>query len=138
MLTADLTVTSNASAITLPGDTGATTFAQITGPSGNQIKRKVAATAGTTPEVLTIAHEETGKGFAKRTRSVAKIEYTANNTDIADTGGIVPSFSVGFTLNRPVNSAGAITDAILKRQIGRLLHVLLAAGQLDKFLNQEA
>lgn len=138
MLNADLTVTSNAGSITLPGDTGATVFAQIVGPSGNQIKRKVAATAGTTPEVLTTGHSETGTGYKRRIRSLVKLEYTANNTDIADTGGVTPSFSCHFVLDRPTQSGGAITDTIIKRQIGRLLHVILASGQLDKLLAQEA
>lgn len=138
MLTADLTVTSNAGTITLPGDTGATVFAQITGPSGASIKRKVAATANTTPEILTIGHTESGSGFKRRLRSMIKLENTFNNTDVADTGGVTPSFGFHCVLDRPIQSGGVITDAIVTRQIARVLHVLLASGQLTKFLNQEA
>lgn len=139
MLSSDLTVTGNAGSITLPGDTGATTFSQITpGTNGTTFQRRVAATAGTTPETLVIGHTLSGSGFAQRLRTLVRMDYKALNTDIADTGGVTPSFSAYFVLDRPVQSGSAITDTILKRQIGRLLHVLLASGQLDKLLNQEA
>lgn len=138
MLTSDLTLTSNADPAALPGDTGATVFAQITGPSGNTIKRQVAATAGTTPEVLTIAHTETGTGYKRRRRTLVKLDFTALNTDIADTGGVTPGFSTHWVLDRPIQSGGAVTDTIIKRQIGRLLHCLLTVGHLDKLLNSEA
>jgi len=137
MLTADLTVTSNASSITLPGSASATTFASIASAVGSTTKRRVAATAGTTPQTLSIGHTKAGTGFKQRTRSVVRMDYLANNTDIADTGGVTPSASCYLVLDRPVQSGGAITDAILKTMLGGLLHVVLASGQLDKLLNEE-
>lgn len=138
MLTADLTVTSNAGSITLPGSAAATTFAQITGPVGTSIVRRVAATANTTPQTLTIGHTSSGTGFATRIRSVVRMDYKALNTDIADTGNVTPSASCYLVLDRPYQSGGAITDAIIKTMLGGLFHVFNAAGQLDKILNQEA
>lgn len=137
MLTQDLTVTSNAGSITLPGSSGATTFAMITNLVGSTTKRRVAATAGTTPQTLSIGHSKAGTGFKQRTRSVVRMDYVANNTDIADTGGVTPSASAYLVLDRPVQSGGAITDTILKTMLGGLLHVILASGQLDKLLNEE-
>lgn len=137
MLTQDLTVTSNASTITLPGSSGATTFAMIASPLASKSQRRVAATAGTTPQSLSIGHTKSGSGFKQRTRSVVRMDYVANNTDIADTGNVTPSASAYFVLDRPVQSGGAISDTVLKTMIGGLLHVLLASGQLDKILNEE-
>jgi len=136
-LTADLTVTSNASSITLPGSSAATTFAAITSQVASTTKRRVAATAGTTPQTLSIGHTKAGVGFKQRTRSVMRMDYVANNTDIADTGNVTPSASVYMVLDRPVQSGGAISDTVLKTMIGGLLHVILASGQLDKLLNEE-
>lgn len=139
MLTADLSVTSNAGSITLPGSSGATTFAQITGTgNSSSIVRRVAATANTTPQTLTIGHTVNGTGFNQRCRSVVRMDYKAVNTDIADTGGVTPSASAYLVLDRPIQSGGAITDTVLKTLLGGLLHVLVASGQLDKLLNQEA
>jgi hypothetical protein len=66
------------------------------------------------------------------------MDYKAVNTDIADTGGVTPSASAYLVLDRPIQSGGAITDTVLKTLLGGLLHVLVASGQLDKLLNQEA
>lgn len=137
MLTADLTVTSNAGSITLPGSSGATTFAQIGGGSTDAIVRRVAATANTTPQTLKTQHSVSGTGFKQRIRTLVRMDYQANNTDIADTGGVTPSASCYLVFDRPVQSGGAITDAIFKTMLGGLLHVVLASGQLDKLLNQE-
>jgi hypothetical protein len=139
MLNADLTVTSNLGSVTLPGSAGATTYAQIQGNVGNgAIVRRVASTANTTPQLLTVSHQESGTGFKQRIRSLVRYDYKANNTDIADTGGVVPSFSVYLVIDRPAQSGGAITDTKVKDGIGSVMHVLVAAGQLDKILNQEA
>lgn len=138
MLNAALTVTSNAGSITLPGSAGATVFDQITSSGGRTIVRRVAATANTTPQTLTIGHEEVGTGFKRRIRSLVKMNYADNTTDVEDTGGVVPQFQIQLVIDRPVQSGGAITDAIVTTALGGLLHVLLASGQLAKLLNQEA
>lgn len=139
MLNADLAVVSNQGSVTLPGSAGSTTFAQIQGNVGNgAIVRRVAATANTTPQLLTLSHAESGTGFKQRIRSLCRYDYKANNTDIADTGGVVPSFSVYLVIDRPAQSGGAITDTLIKNGIGSVMNVLTASGQLDKFLNQEA
>jgi hypothetical protein len=50
----------------------------------------------------------------------------------------VPSFSWGLTLDRPLQSGGAVTVQHIKDSLGQLIDTLLISGQLDKFLNQEA
>jgi hypothetical protein len=139
MLTANLNVTSNAGSITLPGNVGVTVFAQITG-TGNStsILRRVSATAGTTPQTLTIGHTLAGTGFNQRLRSVVRMDYKALNTDIADTGGVTPTASFYSVLDRPIQSGGAITDAIIQNLIGGQIHVIVASGQLAQLMNQEA
>lgn len=139
MLTADLAVNASRATVTLPGSAGSLTFAQITG-TGNStsIVRRVSATANTTPQTLTIGHELKGAGFAQRCRSVVRCDYRALNTDIADTGNVTPSASAYLVIDRPIQSGGAITDAIIKNLIGQICDVLTVSGQADKLLNQEA
>lgn len=138
MLTADQTLVSSRASQTLPGAAGSTVFAQITGTVGNTVDRRVAATANTTPELHRIAHEVKGIGYKQRCRSLLKLSMTYNNTDPSTTGGVVPSFSWGLTLDRPIQSGGAVTVQHLKDKLGQLIDTLLISGQLDKFLNQEA
>jgi hypothetical protein len=139
MLTADLSVNGSRATVTLPGASGALTFAQITG-TGNSttIKRRVSATAGTTPQTLSIGHEIKGKGFEQRIRSVVRLDFQALNTDIADTGGVTPSASAYMVIDRPVQSGGVISTSTIKDLVGQVCDVLTVTGQLDKFLNQEA
>jgi len=138
MLTQDQTLVSSRASQTLPGAAGSTVFAQITGTVGNSVERRVAATANTTPEVIKIAHEVKGVGYKQRCRSVVKSSRTYNNTDPSTTGGVIPSFNWTLTLDRPLQSGGAVTTQHIKDGLGQLMDVLLISGQLDKFLNQEA
>jgi hypothetical protein len=138
MLTQDQTLLSSRGSQTLPGSAGSTVFAQITGTVGNKVERRVAATANTTPETLTIGHEVRGIGFKQRCRSLLRIGRQFNNVDPSTTGGAVPSFSWQLVLDRPLNSAGAVTVQHLKDTLGQMIDVMLISGQLDKFLNQEA
>jgi hypothetical protein len=138
MLTADLPVVSNHASLTLPGSAASTVFAQITGPIGQKIVRRVAATANTTPQTLSVGHTVSGTGFAQRIRSLIRMDYQALNTDIADTGGVTPSAACYLVFDRPVQSGGAITDAIFTTMLGGLCDVVLTSGALTKLLNQEA
>jgi hypothetical protein len=138
MLSANLTVVDSHSSLTLPGSIGSVVYNQVAWNITNQILRRVAATANTTPQELLIAHAVTGKGFAARIRSLVKGTYRDLTKDLAETGGIVPSVSVGVTIDRPVQSDGAITDTIIKNVVGAVLDVILTSGALAQLLNQES
>jgi hypothetical protein len=138
MLTADLTVVDSHAGITLPGLLGSKVYAQITGPIGQQIVRRIAATANTTQQTLTIGHTLSGSGFAQRVRTLVKHEYKAINADSSLTGGVVPYSSNYWVQDRPILSGGIITDAVLTNNMSALLDVLLTTGQFAKLLNQEA
>jgi hypothetical protein len=135
MLTNDLTVTDNGTG-TKPGSAGALTYA-LRGTDLTGSTRSVAAVSTTTPKVLTIQHRITGTGFNQQISSVIKHSYQKLDSDLADTGGITPASQVHIVIRRPVNSGGAITNTVLKEQIGAVLDVIMASGQLDKLLNQE-
>lgn len=138
MLTADLTVTSTGSK-TSPGTASALTFALINPSStANQTQRRVAATANTTPKTASIGHQLSGKGFNARCRSRVGFTYTDLTADPVVTGGVVPFAQGYFVLDRPLQSGGAITDAILGDLAGNVIDVLCASGQFAKLLNQEA
>jgi len=135
MLTNDLTVTDNGTG-TKPGSAGALTYA-LRGTDLTGSTRSVAAVAATTPKVLTISHSTAGSGFKQQISTLIKHSYKKLDADLADTGGITPESSVHIVIRRPVNSGGAITNTVLKEQIGAILDVIMATGQLDKLLNQE-
>jgi hypothetical protein len=138
MLTSDLVVVDNHTPLTLPGLLGSKTYAQITGPIGQQIVRRIAATANTTQQTLTIGHTLSGVGFAQRCRTLVRHDYKVLSADISLTGGVVPSSAIYVVQDRPIQSGGAITDAILTNNMAALLDVLLTTGQFAKLLNQEA
>jgi hypothetical protein len=137
MLPSDLTVIDNAS-VTNIGGAGSLTFAQVFSDLTGSVRRRVAATAGTTPQVIDLSHSQSGKGYGLRTRTLIKATYTAANVDTTTTGGIVPSASAYLVLDRPMNMGAIITDQILKNLVGQVIGVLVPSGQFAKILNLES
>lgn len=137
MLSSNLTVVDNHSSLTLPGALGSKVYNQVASPIQNQVLRRIAATANTTPQVITIGHQVTGKGFSARIRTLVRQTFTDLTKDLAETGGIVPSCSASVVLDRPVQSDGAITDAIVTNSLAAVLDVILTSGALAQLLNQE-
>jgi len=138
MLTADQTLVDNRASVTLPGSLGSLVFAQVTGPSGQKIVRRIAATANTTPNTLTVSHALSGTGFKQRCRSLIRMDFERRDTDVAVTGNVVPSLSAYIVMDRPIQSGGFITVAHIKTMIGQLTDLLTVSGNLDKIINQEA
>lgn len=138
MLTSDLTVVDNHASITLQGLLGSKVYAQISGFSGQQVVRQIAATANTTQQRMTISHAVVKTGFLARLRTLVKHEYKVLSADTSLTGGVVPYSYCQFTQDRPLQSGGAITDAILTNNAMALIDVLVTTGQFAKLLNQEA
>lgn len=136
MFSNDLTVVDNHAALTLPGALGSKVYAQIAWPAP-ATARRIAATASTTQQLLVISHEVKGIGFKSRIRSLISHRYTKLDQDTSLTDGVVPSMTWNLTCDRPLQSAGAITDAIVGNNLGALLDVILTSGALAKFLNQE-
>jgi len=137
MFTAALALTDNRASVTLPGSLGALTFDQVTGPSGQTIVRRISSTANTTPNTLTTSHTLSGAGFKQRCRSLVRIDFTRRDVDVASTGGVVPSVSGYFVLDRPIQNGGFITTTHIKTLIGQLCDFLTVSGNVDKFINQE-
>jgi len=136
VLNNDLVITSNGAG-NKPGATGAITFALVAALINDKSLRREAATALTTPTELSVQHSISGSGFKARCRSVVRMDYRDLTQDTTLTAGVIPSASAYLVIDRPLQSAGKITDAILKRLIGSVLDVIMATGQLDKLLNQE-
>lgn len=138
MLSSALTVVDNHAGVTLGGALGSKVYDQITGPSGQSIVRRIAATANTTQQTITIGHQLLKTGFLQRCRTLVKHEYKVLNSDLSLTGDVVPYSYCQFTMDRPVNSGGIITDAILVNNAMALIDVLVTSGQFAKLINQEA
>lgn len=135
MLTNDLVVTDNSTA-TKPGSLGAKTYALI-GVTDSRSTRRIAATANSTPQTLVVSHEVKGAGYKQRVRTLVGHTHEKVDGDIALTGGVIPSCRVQLVIDRPTSSGGFITPTTIKDQIGAVVDVLCASGQLDKILNQE-
>jgi len=137
MLTADLTLTDSGSA-TKPGALGAKVFAQVSSLINDKTLRRIAATATTVPNELLVSHQSTGSGFKTRIRSLLKTSISRLDTDVSLTGGVTPSVSCQFVLDRPLQSNGYITTAHIQSLVGQLVDSILLSGHLDKILNLEA
>lgn len=135
MLNNDLTVTDNGTG-TKPGSVGALVYALRSTEASGSV-RSVAAVSITTPKLLTIGHQMSGSGFKQTIRTMIKWSYQKLDSDLADTGGIIPACGATLTFFRPVNSGGFITSAIMKEGIGAVIDTVTVAGQLDKLLNME-
>lgn len=136
MLTADLTIVDNHGSITLGGSRGSKVYALVSSDATG-VKRREAATAVSTPFVLTTKSSTSGSGYNQRQRTLVRHDYSDLTTNLDLTGGVIPSSAVQLTIDLPVRSNGAITAAKVKDQVYALLDVLVTSGQLDKILNQE-
>jgi hypothetical protein len=137
-LLADLVVVDNQGGIALPGTQATQTYSEILSGNPNRKSRRRASTALTTPVTIHTEQSVKGVGYNARAITMLRVEYQDLTADPADTGGVTPNLAATFTLNRPVNSGGAITTAITKDTIAIILDVLTRSGQLDKLLNGEA
>lgn len=137
MLTADLSVTDNGTPTNV-GALGAKTYAMVANPSSGATKRRVAATANTTPQELSVSHTVSGTGFSQRCRTLVRHDYRDISADPENTGGEVPRISAYVVIDRPLNSGGVITDAIVQNSVGAVIGTLLGSGNMAKLLNQEA
>jgi hypothetical protein len=137
MLTANLTVVDNHAALTLPGALGSKVYNQIASAVQTEVWRRIAATANTTPQTILIGHKVTGVGFFQRIRSTVRTNYSDLTQDTTLTNGVIPSASVYTVIDRPTQSAGKITDAIVTNLVGAVCDVLLTSGNLAQILNQE-
>jgi hypothetical protein len=136
MLTADLTVTDSGSA-TKPGAEGAKVYALVASLVNDKTLRRIAANATTVPHELAIQHSLSGSGYKQRCRSVVRLDLRRLDTDTTLTGGVIPSVSGYFVLDRPIQSNGYITTAHIQTIVGGVIDVLTVSGQLDKLLNLE-
>lgn len=135
MLTNDLTVTATGSS-TKPGSAAAKVF-NLVSTEANKSTRRVASTSTSTPEVCVIRHETVGTGFKQKLRSQIEFSFTRQDTDLADTAGVVPFARAYLVIERPVQSAGAITTTHVKDLISQVIDTICVSGQCDKLLNLE-
>lgn len=93
--------------------------------------RRVASTAATAPDRLTISHRETKKGLLKRDDHMIRIDEQFNDP-ILGSG----DFSCRLVIEVP-RGTSVITTQLVKNQVGRVIAAWMAAGQADKILNGE-
>jgi hypothetical protein len=138
MLAEDLTIVDNGALGTNIGSTGSRAFARVFSTLDGTTQRRYAAGANTDRMEFLIRHSQTGKGFAARTLSNIKWTYTKVNQDTSTTGGIIPTASVNWSLNRPTNMASITTDALMTSLTAYLVALLTTSGNMARFYNLES
>jgi hypothetical protein len=139
MLSENLTLVDNAGSLTNVGSTGSREYRLVYQPGADgSTLRRFAATANTLRSELRIAHQQVGKGFNQRTRTVVQKILTKVDQDTSLTGGVIPRSTVGLTIDRPTNMGGIVTDAILKSEVGYIIALAIVTANLDSLFNLEA
>jgi hypothetical protein len=136
MLNNDLTVTPSGAG-TKSGTLTAKVFALVASLVNNKTLRRISATALTTPQEVSVQHSLTGTGFKARVRTAIRYDYRDLTQDTTQTAGVVPSFAVYLVIDRPVQSAGKITEALIKDGVGALQDITMSGTQLTQLLNME-
>lgn len=138
MLAEDLTLVDNGALGTNIGANGSRAYARVFSTLDGTTQRRYAASANTDRTEFLIRHSQTGKGFAARTLSNIKWTYTKVNQDVATTGGIIPTASVNWSLNRPTNMSAITTDALMTSLTAYLIALLLTSGNMARLYNLES
>jgi hypothetical protein len=138
MLDENLTLTDGGALGTNIGGTGSRAFALVANPLDGSALRRYAATATTDRMELLVRHALQGKGFSQRTLSNIKFTYTKVNQDTSTTGGVVPSVSASWSLNRPTNLSSITTDALCTSLSAYLVALLVGSGNMAKLYNLES
>jgi len=138
MLSENLTLTDGGALGTNIGATGSRAFNLVANSFDGSALRRYAATATTDRMELLVRHALAGKGFSQRTRSNIKFTYTKVNQDTSTTGGIVPSVSSSWTLDRPTNMGTITTDALCTSLTAFMCAMLLTSGMMASLYNLES
>lgn len=138
MLDENLTLTDGGALGTNIGATGSRVFALVASSlEGSALRRYAAGATSDRMEVL-VRHALQGKGFAQRTLTNIKWTYSKVNQDVSTTGGIIPTVSSSWSLNRPTNLSAVTTDALCTSLTAYLCAMLLTSGTMAKLYNLES
>jgi hypothetical protein len=138
MLSENLTLTDGGALGTNIGATGSRAFNLVANSFDGSALRRYATTATTDRMELLVRHALSGKGFSQRTRSNIKFSFTKVNQDTSLTGGIIPSVSSSWTLDRPTNMGSITTDALCTSLTAYLAAMLLTSGMMASLYNLES
>jgi len=128
MYSEDIALNGNAGTLPVTAE-GELTYSLVS-LSTNGSRRSVSSLANTTPQSLSIQHQEQTRNGIKRRRSAVRNDCTVDDTD----EGLVP-YSVHFVVDSPIGTA--VTADNVKAAIGRLVVFLLVSGNCEKLLNGE-
>lgn len=103
----------------------------INAPTPTSTLRRVASTATTAPDRLTISHRLTKKGALQRDDHMIRIDEQFTDP-ILGSG----DFSARLVIEVP-RGTSVVTTQLVKNQVGRVIAAWMAAGQADKILNGE-
>lgn len=101
------------------------------GTTQSSAVRRVAATATSTPETLTISHRSVTKGGVVIDQHMVRVDIFATDPVL----GLV-SMDARIVIDVPRGTT-VITDQVIKDQVGRLIAFEQASGALTKILNSE-
>jgi hypothetical protein len=126
----DTDISLNGDAETTPGTTEGSLTYSASKFSSDGIRRDVASLAGSTPQSLTISHQDTKKNGLSRKRTLVRVDCTVDDSN----SGLV-DYSVYLVMDRPVGTD--VTSDNVIAALGRLMKLCATSGIPAKLLNGE-
>lgn len=117
--------------ITLDGTNSAKVFDLVDFPSQGQSVRRVAATALTTPETLTISHRDFVEKGQPMHQHLVRMDIAALSAL-----GVKQPCAAWLVVKHPGDNV-TVTPAMIKDMVYRLFRLMTTTGYLDKIINGE-
>lgn len=118
-----------------PGSYGGTAadkiYNLINQPTPSSTLRRVASTALTAPDRLTISHRQTKKNGITTDEHLIRIDEFFTDPVLGS-----GDFNAWLAIKVP-RGTSVVTMALVKNQVGRVIAAWMAAGHADKILNGE-
>lgn len=103
----------------------------INNPTPNSSLRRVASTAQTAPDRLTISHRNTKKGGVNYAGRMIRIDEQFSDPLLG-----AGDFSCRLVIDVPIGTS-VVTTQLIKNQVGRVFAAWMVAGNADKILAGE-
>jgi hypothetical protein len=113
------------------GTAGDKVYNYINQPTPQSTLRRVASTAGTAPDRLTVSHRQTKKGLVTTDEHLVRVDEQFNDPVLGS-----GDFSAWLVIKAP-RGTSVVTTALIKSQVGRVIAAWMVAGNADKILNGE-
>lgn len=101
-------------------------YTYVNAPTINSTLRRVASTATTAPDRLTVSHRLSKKGNIQRDDHLVRIDEQFNDPVLGS-----GDFSAWLSIQVP-RGTSVVTTQLVKNQVGRVIAAWMASGHADK------